>query len=115
MNFAPQRVRYFTDAEPAMLIPSARNITRVHKGIGSGTSMWILVFETSMHRPGTHCMRPLEFNQARRTGFSDGIRGGRLWRLSVGTPGAVLPCLVTPSVVRCTFRLGLGRRYQAFR
>ena len=38
MNEASQRVIYFTDVEPAMLIPPARSMTRVSKGIGSRTS-----------------------------------------------------------------------------
>ena len=38
MNEASQRVACFTEVEPAMLIPSARRITRVSKGIGSRTS-----------------------------------------------------------------------------
>ena len=38
MNEASQRVTYFTEVEPATLIPWARSITRVSKGIGSRTS-----------------------------------------------------------------------------
>ena len=50
MNEAAQRVTSFTEVEPAMLIPPARSMTRVSKGIGS-PGYRIRLDRTSEHPP----------------------------------------------------------------